>query len=205
MLWPSSKIIETIDGMRKSGMASLAFFYCDFRDDEKKDRRGLLSSLLFQLCGQSNSYSNILSDFYSEHGNGSQDPSDAALAQCLKEILRCAGQLPIYIVVDALDECPNARGTPSPRRRVLMLVEELVGLHLPNLRVCVTARSEADIEIALNRLMSHSISLHNEDGQRQDILDYISSFINSDLEMGRWRMEDKELVIRTLLERAHGM
>jgi NACHT domain len=190
--------------MRKSGTASLAFFYCDFRDDEKKDRRGLLSSLLFQLCGQSNSYSNILSDFYSEHGNGSQDPSDAALAQCLKEIVRCAGELPIYIVVDALDECPNARGTPSSRRRVLTLLEELVDLH-PNLRVCVTARPEADIETALNRLTSHSISLHDEDGQRQDMLDYISSVVNSDPEMERWRMEDKELVIRTLLERAHGM
>lgn len=40
--------------MRKAGLASLAFFYCDFKDDKKKDRRvnGLLSSLLVQLCHQ---------------------------------------------------------------------------------------------------------------------------------------------------------
>jgi len=40
-----SSIIEDIDGMRKLGLASLAFFYCDFREDQKKKLRGLLSSL----------------------------------------------------------------------------------------------------------------------------------------------------------------
>ena len=46
----SSTIIENIDSMRKSGLASLAFFYNDFREDEKRDLRGLLSSVLVQLC-----------------------------------------------------------------------------------------------------------------------------------------------------------
>jgi hypothetical protein len=45
----SSTIIEDINTMQKSGLASLAFFYCDFREEEKKHRRGLLSSLLVQL------------------------------------------------------------------------------------------------------------------------------------------------------------
>jgi hypothetical protein len=39
----SSTIIGDIDVMRKAGLASLAFFYCDFREDQKKDLRGLLS------------------------------------------------------------------------------------------------------------------------------------------------------------------
>jgi hypothetical protein len=57
----SSSIIEHINAMQKSGLASLAFFYCDFREEEKKDLRGLLSSLLVQLCYQSDSYCEILS------------------------------------------------------------------------------------------------------------------------------------------------
>ena len=64
MLLASSAIIEDIRPLQKSGLASLAFFYCDFRDDQKKDCRGLLSSLLVQLCEQSNAYSATLSDFY---------------------------------------------------------------------------------------------------------------------------------------------
>jgi len=63
MLFASSATIEDIRTLQKSGLASLAFFYCDFRDDEKKDRRGLLSSLLVQLGEQSDAYSTILSKF----------------------------------------------------------------------------------------------------------------------------------------------
>jgi hypothetical protein len=201
----SSTIINVIDSMRKSGLASLAFFYCDFRDDEKKVLRGLLSSLLFQLCDQSNSYSKILSDFYSEHRDGSQDPSDIALAQCLKDILRCPGLPPIYIIVDALDECPNAYGTPSPRENVLMLVKDLARLHHPKLRICVTNRPEEDIEAVLRHLVSRPVTLHDEEGQNRDILDYITSVVNTDPRMEKWGEEDKRIVIQTLSRKADGM
>ena len=120
-------------------------------------------------------------------------------------MLKRPGQAPIYIIVDAIDECPNSTGAPSPRERVLMLVEEFVGLHLPNLHICVTSRPEADIENVLNPLISNSISLHDEEKQIQDILDYVTSVINTDPKMRRWRAGDKELVIGTLSQKAGGM
>ena len=49
--------------MQESGLASLAIFFYDFREDKKKDLTGLLSSVLFQLCDQSDSYHDILSYF----------------------------------------------------------------------------------------------------------------------------------------------
>ena len=64
--------------MRKCGLASLAFFYHDFREDQKRDLRGLLSSVLFQFCDQSGSYYDILSKFYSTHRSGVENPSDDA-------------------------------------------------------------------------------------------------------------------------------
>ena len=63
----SSTIIEDVDSMQKAGLASLAIFYCDFREDQKKDLRGLLSSILVQLCHQSDTYYDILFEFYSKH------------------------------------------------------------------------------------------------------------------------------------------
>jgi hypothetical protein len=42
--------------MRKSGLASLAKFYYDFREEQKKGIRGLLSSVLVQLCHQFDAY-----------------------------------------------------------------------------------------------------------------------------------------------------
>ena len=100
----SSTIIEDIDRMRISGLASSGFFYFDFRNDDKKNVRGLLSSLLVQFCYSSNCYSTILSDFYLEHENGSRHPSDKALIECLKRILKLPGQAPVYIIIDAVDE-----------------------------------------------------------------------------------------------------
>jgi len=47
--------------------------------------------------------------------------------------------------------------------------------------------------------------LHEESGQREDINNYIRSFVDADRAMRRWRKEDRELVITTLSERADGM
>src|SRR6266852_4968778 len=138
--FPSSAVIEDIRILQKSGLASLAFFYCDFRDDQKKDLRGLLSSLLVQLGGQSDAYSTVLSDFYMTHGRGSQHASDTELVDCLKDMLNLPGQATVHIVIDALDECPVTTGLVFARKKVLELVEELVNLHIPNLRICVTSR-----------------------------------------------------------------
>ena len=204
MLLASSAIIEDIRTLQKSGLASLAFFYCDFRDDQKKDRRGLLSSLLVQLCEQSNTYSASLSDFYAAHGRGSQHASDSELLRCLKDKLKLPGQAMVFIIVDALDECPKT-GLPSPRDKVLELVEELVDLQIPNLRICVTSRPEADIVPVLEPLTFRSVSLHNEIRQVEDIAKYVKSIVRTDREMRRWKVTDRQLVIDELIKKANGM
>ena len=201
----SSTIIGDIDGMRKAGLASLAFFYCDFREDQKKDLRGLLSSLLVQLCHQSDSYSDILSKLYSEHAKGSRHPSDDELAGCLKNLLKLPGHAPVYLIVDALDECPNTSSIPSPRDEVLNLIKELIESDIPHLRVCVTSRPETDIKDVLDPLVLHAVSLHDESGQKGDIEEYIKSVINTNPKNKRWKTRDKQLVIEVLTEKADGM
>jgi hypothetical protein len=205
MLLASSAIIEDIRTLQKSGLASLAFFYYDFREDQKKDQRGLLSSLLVQLSEQSNAYSAILSDFYGSHGRGSQHASDSELAGCLKDMLRLPGQAPVHIIIDALDECPVATGLLSPREEVLDLVEELVNLQISDVRICITSRPEADIVSVLGPLAFRSVSLHGESGQVQDIAEYVRSFTHTNREMRRWKATDKQLVIDVLIKKANGM
>ena len=205
MLLTSSTIIEDSRISQKLGLASLAFFYCDFRDDQKKDLRGLLTSLLAQLGDQSNACSTILSDLYVAHGRGSQHAGDGELLECLKNMLRLSGQPTVHIVIDAIDECPVMAGFPSPREEVLELVEELINLHVSNLRICVTSRPEADIASVLGRLAFRSVSLHGENGQTQDIAEYIKFQVRTDFKMRAWRTADKELVIDVLTKRASGM
>ena len=205
ILLASSAIIEDIRTLQKSGLASLAFFYCDFRDDQKKDQRGLLSSLLVQLCGQSDAYSVVLSDFYMAHRRGSQHASDSELISCLEDMLKLPGLAPVYIIIDAVDECPMTTGLPSPREEVLEVVEELVNSQIPNLRICVTSRPEADIVPVLGPLAFRSVSLHGESGQVEDIAEYVKSVIHTNREMRRWKAADKQLVIDELIKKANGM
>ena len=191
--------------MRAAGLATMAYYYCDFRDIKKQDRYGLLSSLVSQLSYKSDSCYEVLCQLYSANASGIGKPDDSALTECIKEMLVLPGQGPIYIIIDALDECPNISGTPSAREEILELVEELVDLKLPNVHLCVTSRPEVDIRTVLEPLTSLQISLHNESGQKEDIVVYIKSVVHSDRSMRKWREEDKQLVIDVLSKRADGM
>ena len=188
-----------------SAQALSAYFYFDFKDKGKQDVRALLSSFLVQLGDQYDPFFDVLLTFYSTHHWGSQQPCDQALTQCLEAMLRAPGHVPIHLIVDALDECPNLTGVPSSRDEVLALVEKLVKLNLSNLRLLVTSRFEIDIRSSLEPLTSNRISLHDQVGQEQDIAEYVSSVVRSDKYLQRWRDEDKNLVIKTLSDKADGM
>jgi hypothetical protein len=188
-------------------LASIAYFYFDFRDLDKQNRRNLLPSLLVQLSAQSSLCCDILYRLYLEHDKGLEAPSEAALTQCFKDMLAIPNQPPIYIILDALDECPNLSGIPSPREQVLALVNDLVDLHLPHLHICITSRPEFDIQATLMPLALHRVSLHDESGQKNDIVDYVNSVVYSGAEtmMKRWREKDKQMVVESLSEKADGM
>jgi hypothetical protein len=191
--------------LRDAGKADMAYFYFDFRDVDKQRLRNLLPSLLIQLSARSDARCDVLSRLYSSHDRGVQSPKDRAMVECLKEMLALEMQGATYVIMDALDECPVTSTIPSPREEVLEFVDELVGLHLPNIHICVTSRPEHDIQAVLKHLTLRAVSLHDETGQQQDIANYVASFVRSNRNMQRWREEDRDLVIKTLSEKADGM
>ena len=201
----SSSIIKDIETIRTTGLASVAYYYFDFKDTGKQDRRGLLTSLLTQLCTQSHCGYDILSSLYDEHQNGLRQPSEVDLTRCLKDVLALPGHGQVYIIVDAIDESPDKPGIPSSREKVLQLMKELVDLRHPDIRVCITSRPEVDIKTVLEPLASYAVSLHDEWGQWSDIIDYIKSVVGSDTNMQRWRPGDRQLVIDSLSQNANGM
>ena len=90
----------------------------------------------------------------------------------------------IYVIADALDECPDISGLRSSREKDLGPIEELVGFHL-----YVSASQVA--------LRSTSEMFSNQ--QRDDV--------DIKLNMLGWRVKDKLrlLVIKTPTVRADGM
>lgn len=193
--------------MQDSRSVLIAYYYFDFNDVTKRDVRGLLTSVLLQLVDDSDGCWDTLHQLYKACRNGSEQPSEAVLVKCLGSMIHLPGQVPIYLIVDALDECPDNTGTPSAREKALKFVQDLFKSDHPNLFVCVTSRPEQDISATLDSLTSpsNSVSLHEESGQRQDIISYVRSFVQTDAAMRRWREEDKELVVNVLSERAGGM
>ena len=113
----------------------MAYFYFDFRNANKQGLRDLVPSLLTQLSAPSSPRCDVLSDLYSVHDSGKKQPSDSVLTKCLKDVLALPDQRPVYLIMDALDESPNASGIPSARERILQLLKELVDLGLPNLHM----------------------------------------------------------------------
>jgi len=66
-------------GLHDAGLASVAYFHCDFRDEDKRSDRSLLLSILSQLSAQSNLRCGILPKLFSAHDCGERKPSDRAL------------------------------------------------------------------------------------------------------------------------------
>ena len=207
LFFSSSSVIQDIMALCETGSAIMAYFYFDFKDLRKQTCHDLLLSLLSQLSTRSSPYCDILHRVYEAHDKGTRQPSDNTLKECLKQMLTLPGQRPIYIVLDALDECPDCSGLPPPRSEVLQLVKELVDLRLRGLHICATSRPEVDIRAVLEPLAFRSVSLHDESGQKADIADYVRNIVNSSpsTAMRRWRADDKTLVIETLTKRADGM
>jgi hypothetical protein len=200
----SSSIINDIERTCATGLTSLAYYYFDFKDTEKQNLHGLLSSLLTQLCTWSYRGYDILSSLYVDRAHGLRQTSEADLIKCLKKVLALPYQGRVYVIMDALDECPDNPGIPFPCENVLQLVKELVDLHHPDLRVCITSRLEVDILMVLKPLVSHTVSLHDERGQKDDIISYVKSAVETDDNIRKWREADKQLAIDLLPQKANG-
>ena len=191
--------------MQAAGSATVAYYYFDSQDDKKQDCFGLLSSLISWLSAESDSYFGILSKLHAEHMHGMRQPDIGALKKCMTDMLSLPGQPPIYIIMDGVDECPNFPERVPARKKVLELIKELVNLKLPNVHLCVASRPEMDIREVLGPLTSLKISLHEENGQMEDIIAYIMHVVGSDRDIQSWNEEDKQLAIVTLSKKADGM
>ena len=201
----SSSIIQHIMKLCDVGQATLAYYYFDFRDKEKQNLRNFVTSVLVQLSESSNPCRDIIYRLYSAHGNGVRQPSNSALTDCLKEMLTVSAGHPVFIIVDALDECADTPGVPAQQEAILDFVKDLAHPHHPNLRFCLTSRPEVDVQTKLQPLVVSAVSLHGQSGRKRDIANYMSSVVSFDDNMKNWRDEDKKLVVEELSERADGV
>jgi hypothetical protein len=131
----SSAIIEEIENLRQAGSAWIAYYYFDSKDISKRDLRGLLASLIFQLGGCSGFIWDALRNLYTTCRDGSQQPSEAALAKCLKNMLESLVKFPFPLskMLWMNVRVPPGLHPPSKKCRT----EDLLMSNYPNLFTCI--------------------------------------------------------------------
>lgn len=155
----------------------------------------MLRSLIVQLCGRRPDTPKPLLDL-----RCFRDVNHQPDLESLETTLRASIQdfKTVYLVVDALDECPIANGERDKLLKVLGSVHKSM---LLNLHVLCTSRREPDIEAKLQPLFSKSATTVVDLQRRrkevnQDIRTYIDQKIESS-DFRSWPREIKEDVKTT--------
>ena len=203
----SSSIIEEVNHNRNKSEIIACYFF-DSKKPDKHNFRGLLASLVMQLCESSKRHPASMPTLYTKCRNGSDPPSEADLTQLLNRFLtELQAHFSIHIVIDGVDNCIEAESTDPPRKTVLKFLEDLVRSRHPKLNICVTSSLKGDMEKSLKPLVaavsSRQVILHDEKGQKEDIRNYIAAFVRN--RMLALPEKDKDDVIKKLLDRAGGM
>lgn len=160
-----------------------AMFYFSFSDSAKQDYTGFLRSIVTQL-GQEEP---ALDRVFSAQQMGSRSLGLHDLKNLCQACIDSYDQ--VYLLIDALDECPCGQ----ERSKVLAHLQQLVE-DSPKVRILITSREEVDIRDCFATLGVDKISLTGGDVDK-DIRRYIKS------EIGRsYRLKDLSPSLRQLIE-----
>ena len=191
----SSTIVDELSRHCRSGTSiATAFFYFDFTNKDTLPN-AVLKSLIKQLSVQCASTPHALESLFSTNEQGvHRDPSQEDLMSTLRTII--SSFQAVYIVFDALDECPE-------RSRFLAAIQGIQDWELGTLHLLATSRKERDIEETLSGLISHEVPMDEKliDG---DIRVHVSRTLE-DTKFRMFSSVEKETVMTTLMEGAHGM
>lgn len=140
----SSTIIKDIEKHCQKPYSTpqrLAYWYFQFSNGETQEIPNLLRSLLRQLSSAPLPPS--ITKLWESYSRPGTQPDQQTLCEALNETLRnLEGQ--VFLVLDALDECPNTPGRYQ-RNFALEFLLKLQASHPTKLHVLATSRPEPDI------------------------------------------------------------
>ncbi|KAJ6257088.1 Ankyrin-3 [Drechslerella dactyloides] len=165
----TSMVINHISEKINGESASLAYFYCDYQDQDKQTPDYFVASLLKQLVRRMLVLPSKLEELYQMFCKERRLPKLSDLTNLLLQISGSFSQT--YLVIDALDESDSRRH----RRQLLSVLYEL-GKCQDTIKIFVTSRSHpADIRSAFENGPNIKIT-----ASKSDIRDYITSRLDND-------------------------
>ncbi|KIX02725.1 uncharacterized protein Z518_08667 [Rhinocladiella mackenziei CBS 650.93] len=149
----TSAVIEYLHSVSLKEERIILSYYFDFRNSSLQTYSSLLRSLLRQICGRNMVPQQIVSLYEKCRG---ASPSTGQLADALRLILE--QQPRTFIVIDALDECPET-GEPSMREGVLDMLRVIKKSEFISASTFIASRPEADISAAMRTLCDIDIDI----------------------------------------------
>jgi hypothetical protein len=185
-----------VDHLRKQfgNETGIAVIYCNYKDVEIQTPANLFASLWMQLV-ESHPISDDVKILYKKHVNRSTRPSLSEILQVLRSEIGSYSGSKVFVIVDALDECPEdneIRGTILTELRALQSAVHLM----------VTSRPHVIVELDPPCLM---VDIRASDG---DVLHYVDGRISRDRQLARHlkgRAVLKEDLRKTVVRNAQGM
>jgi NACHT domain len=171
----------------------IAFFYCDYRDQDRQTTPNILTSLLQQLITHTPSMPLSVQELYKRYKNDRGSISLADLEETISMVLKEFKQS--FILIDALDECDVNRHRKS-------FIQVLKRLEERSVRVFITSRPHPDdIQRALSPCSQICITASDSDIRRYlneliDLDDAATSIIDEAL---------KEDIVTEIVGTAQGM
>ncbi|KAF4956485.1 hypothetical protein FSARC_11555 [Fusarium sarcochroum] len=167
-------IDELYTRRQKDPSIGFAYLYCDFRRQDEQDIISLLASLLKQLSQTQDPLPEEVQHLYAEYKNRQKRPSPSELVEALKKAIGRHSQ--VYIIVDALDECPVAEGCRTRLLSEIFKLQEEAGIS-----IFCTSRPIPEIVGSFQGATSVAIRARDEDLHQYlaGNLDRLPSFVLS--------------------------
>ena len=141
---------------RNTSDVGIGWVYCIYNERDQT-AHNLLASLLQQFCRQKASLSPQVLESYNYHCRHDTRPLVPDISKLLRSELKRFSK--VYIIIDALDECPEIDSTRDT------FLTELLGLP-SNAYLLVTSRPNNFIESILTEAKCLEISAHEDDVRR---------------------------------------
>ena len=186
---------------------AVVYWYFTFRDSASQNVDQCLRSLITNLCSKRADTPKALQEAYEQSNNGQLSPSTRSLMKILDAAIE--GFENVYILFDALDECPKSGKQQEHERDDLMdHIHEICRWNKECLHMLTTSRREIDIEQSLASLSKelenfHEISVHGTMVE-EDIRKYIRQSVKT-RQFSNWKQDLKEEVETKLATQANGM
>ncbi|KAF5597567.1 ankyrin repeat [Fusarium pseudocircinatum] len=200
----SSSVIKYLKGQYANDPeTALAYYFFSFGNVEQQKVSVMLSSLIRQLCASRPDTPQPIKRFEDYMARGERPDIETLEAALMSAV---SGFSAVFIVVDALDECPAFDGE---RPKLLKCLRRIITAMPDNVHIFCTSRAEPDIHMAIGELLDApakaAIDLtQNREGLNRDLRLYID-IVLSDKTYCWWSADVMAKAKDTLIARADGM